>query len=71
MTKKGILTEIFFLKGKGKKHQKKLDCNFITNNPNKENYDTDYEIDRIKRFIREFKNKNLRELEKLKEKLNL
>ena len=71
MTKKGILTEIFFLKGKARSIRKKRDCNFITNNPNKENYDTDYEIDRIKIFIREFKNKNLRELEKLKEKLNL
>ena len=55
-----------------KKHQKKLDCKFIRTNPNKKNYDEFYEIGRI--FLREFKNKKLKELEetikKLKQKIN-
>ena len=50
--------EILFLKRKYRKHQKKiLDCKFIRNYPNKENYDVFYEIGRMQTFISKFENK--------------
>ena len=71
-----MLTKILFLTRKDKKHKKrKLDCKFIRTNLNKENYDVFYEIGKTQRFIIEFKNKRLNELEEeirqLKQKTNL
>ena len=43
--------------------EKRVDCKFITTNPNKENYDVDYEIGKMQTFMSEFKNKRLKELE--------
>ena len=43
--------------------EKRVDNKFIATNPNKENYDVDYEIGKIQTFISEFKNKGLKELE--------
>ena len=40
--------------------EKKLDWKFIRINTSKENYDADYEISRILKFISEFKNKRIR-----------
>ena len=51
--------------------EKRVDCKFITTNPNKENYDVDCEIGKIQTFMSEFKKKRLKEeqIEKLKEKI--
>ena len=59
-----MLAEILFLRRKDKKHQKKkLNCEFIRINTSKR-YDEDYEIGRIEIFISEFKNRQLKKLEK-------
>ena len=64
--------DLIFEKKRQEALEKTLDCNFISINPSKENYDADYEIVRIQTFISKFKNKKLIELEEeLKEKLNL
>ena len=67
--------DLIFEKERQEALEKKLDCKFIRTNPNKKNYDVFYEIGRIETFIREFKNKKLKELEetikKLKEKINI
>ena len=41
--------------------EKKLDCKFIRINTSKENYDVDYEIGRIQKFISELRNKKNQE----------
>ena len=65
LMKKIILTEILFLRKKGKNHQKKkLGCEFIRiNTSNAENvYDLDYEVNGIEAFIDEFQNKKVKEV---------
>ena len=65
LMKKIILTEILFLRKKGKNHQKKkLGCEFIRiNTSNAENgYDLDYEVNGIEAFIDEFQNKKIKEV---------
>ena len=61
LMKKVILTEIPFLRKKGKKHQKKLGCKFIRINKRnaKNGYDLDYEVSNVEAFIIEFKDRQL------------
>ena len=59
-----MVTEILFLRRKDKKHQKKkTNCEFIKINTGK-HYDEDYEIGRIQSFVSEFKDIQLKKLEK-------
>ena len=61
----------YFWKEKtGSTRKKILDCEFIRNYPNKENYDVFYEIGRMQTFISKFKNKTWKELEEGKKTLN-
>ena len=71
--KKDILTGILFLRKKDKKHEeKKLGGKFIRINTSnaKNGYHLDYEVSNVQAFIDEFKNKNIKKLEKklIKEK---
>ena len=43
--------------------EKKLNCKFIRINTSRENYDTDYETDRIQTFISNFNKSKIKELE--------
>ena len=43
--------------------EKKLNCKFIRINTSRENYDTDYEADRIQTFITNFNKNKIKELE--------
>ena len=55
-----ILTEILFLRKKGKRLQKKkLGFKFIRINTSKEGYDADYEVSRKETFISKFKDGQL------------
>ena len=58
-----MLTETLFLRRKDKKFQKN---NLIVNllELTQEGYDRDYEVSRIQTFISEFKDKQLKKLEK-------
>ena len=67
--KKGILTEILFLKKKTKSIRKKLGCDFIRINPSEENHNADYEIGRIQTFISKFKNEKKRIRRRIKRKI--
>ena len=73
LMEKVILTEILFLKKKGKRHQKKkLNCTFIRINTGKENYDADYEASRIQTFVSKFKDKEKEnEIKKLKDEIKM
>ena len=65
LMKKIILTEILFLRKKGKNHQKKiLGCEFIRINTSnaEDGYDLDYEVNGIKAFIDEFQNKKIKKV---------
>ena len=42
--------------------EKKLNCKFIRINTSKENYDADYEANRIQTFISKFKDKEIKKL---------
>ena len=56
-----ILTEILFLRKKGKRLQKKkLGFKFIRINTSKEGYDADYEVSRKETFISKFKDRQLK-----------
>ena len=63
--------DLLFWKERTRNPGKKLDCKFNRINTSKENYDVDYELPRIKTFISEFKNKELRELEDKTKEINL
>ena len=72
--KKGILTEILFLRKKDKKNQKKkIGCKFLRINTSnaKNDYDLNYEVGNGQAFIDKFKNKKIKNLGKqlLKEKV--
>ena len=74
--KKDILIEILFLKKKRQKAlEKKLYCDFIRINTNKEGYDADYQASRIQTFISKLKEKEkekkIKELEDKIKKLSL
>ena len=58
-----MLTETLFLRRKDKKFQKN---NLVVNllELTQEGYDRDYEVSRIQTFISEFKDKQLKKLEK-------
>ena len=70
--KNDMLIETLFLKKKDKNLEKKLGCKFIRINTSnaKYVYDSDYEVGNVQAFIDEFKNKNIKKLEKqlIKEK---
>ena len=51
--------------------EKKLNCEFIRINTNKENYDADYEASRIQTFISNFNKSKIKELEDEIKKLKL
>ena len=51
--------------------EKKLNCEFIRINTNKENYDEDYEASRIQTFISNFNKSKIKELEDEIKKLKL
>ena len=59
--------DLTFEEKRQKALEKKLGCKFIRINTSKEGYDTDYEASRIQTFISKFKERQLKELEKLKE----
>ena len=72
LMKKVILTEILFLRKRS--ISKKLGCKLIRINTIKEDYDADYEASRIQIFISEFKDRQLKTLNKnvkeLEDKIN-
>ena len=72
--KKGILTEILFLKKKRQKAlEKKLGCKFIRINTSnaKNDYGLHYKIVNIEAFIDELKNKKIKEEQEIREILEM
>ena len=64
--------DLFFEKKKRQKAlEKKLNCEFIRINTNKENYDADYEASRIQTFISNFNKNKIKELEDEIKKIKL
>ena len=59
--------DLIFEEKRQKALEKNLGCRSIKINMSKEGYDTDYEASRIQTFISKFKERQLKELEKLKE----
>ena len=59
--------DLIFEEKRQKALEKKLGCKFIRINISnaKNGYDVDYEVGNIEAFIDEFKNKNIKELEKM------
>ena len=70
LMKKVILTETLFLRRKDKKTlEKKLGCKFIRINASREGYDADYEASRIQTLISKFKERQLKKLKELEDKI--
>ena len=62
--KKVILTDTLLLEENKETLEKKLGCKFIRINTSKKGYNADYEASRVQTFISNFKNKELKKLEK-------
>ena len=54
--------DLIFEEKRQKALEKKLNCKFIRINTSKENYDADYEANRIQTFISKFKDKEIKKL---------